>query len=144
MLMALDTDVELYSGGIIPLTQFAVMAPDRDILIRIRIKKTSRQTVYLSHRNTRTDLPVLTCALSRRGSNFQAVIGARPGRAVRITDEPRLLSEGITEGTAGRFAEYVSGQIVTGTNIRAGADYRRHLTEVLTRRAVLTMGGERL
>jgi len=144
MLMALDTDVELYSGGILSLAQFAAMAPDRDILIRIRIKKTPRKSVYLSHRNSQTDLPVLTCALSGCGSKFQAVIGARPGRAVRIPDEQRILSEGITSNTADRFAEYVSRQIVTGTNMRASADYRRHLAEVLTRRAVLTMGGERL
>src|SRR5699024_3896501 len=39
--LALDTKVELYRGGIIPLEEFVKMPRDRDILVRLIVKKTS-------------------------------------------------------------------------------------------------------
>ena len=33
-------------------------------LVRLIIKKHPQESVYLSHRNTKTDFPVLTCAVS--------------------------------------------------------------------------------
>ena len=38
--MALDTYVELYKGGVIPLEQFARMQYDRDLLVRVIVKET--------------------------------------------------------------------------------------------------------
>ncbi len=37
------------------------------------------------------------------------------------------------------FAESVKAQIVTGSNMRGSAEYRRHLAGVLTKRAVLEL-----
>ena len=50
--LALDTYVELYHGGIVPLEEFAkrpVRRDDRDILVRIIIKKDGRKAVSYTH-----------------------------------------------------------------------------------------------
>ena len=39
VLLAMDTDVELYKGGLVPLEQFAAMPYDRDLLVRAVIRK---------------------------------------------------------------------------------------------------------
>lgn len=82
--LALDTYVELYRGGIIPLEQFAAMEKDRDILVRLIVKKTPGKIVYTAMRAQRTDFPVLACALSCVGGEYRASIGARPARAVLL------------------------------------------------------------
>ena len=56
--LALDTEVELYKGGIISLEEFAKMERDNDILVRVIVKKTPGKGSYQSHRNTKTDFPV--------------------------------------------------------------------------------------
>lgn len=58
--------MELYKGGCIPLAEFARQKPDRDILVRLIVKKHEDKSVYLSHRNSKTDFPVLTCGISLR------------------------------------------------------------------------------
>ncbi len=65
--LALDTEVELYKGGIISLEEFAKMERDNDILVRVIVKKTPGKGSYQSHRNTKTDFPVLAVAADRYG-----------------------------------------------------------------------------
>ena len=61
MFLAMDCDVELYKGGILPLQEYAQRPYDRDILVRLIVKKTPMQLYYQSVRNSQTDIPVLTC-----------------------------------------------------------------------------------
>lgn len=139
--LAMDTWVELYKGGVLPLEQFARQKPDSDILVRLIVKKTPGVFRYQSMRNQRTDFPVLTCAVSRLDGQYRAVIGARPHRAVIVRDEEGLLSGSISDSSARAFADYAARTVATGSNLRAGADYRTHLVRVLTRRGILELGG---
>ena len=141
LLLALDTEVELYQGGLVPLEEFASRKPDNDILVRVHIRKTPGAVAYTALRIQRTDFPVLTCALSRMDGEYRAVIGARPGRAMRLRDEKGLLREGIHEESARAFGDWAAEQVPTGTNVRGSAAYRTHLVRVLTRRAALELGG---
>ena len=142
MFLALDAYVELYKGGIIPLETFAAMKKDNDILVKIIVKKNAAKTAYQSQRNTKTDFPVLACAVSaENGKKAKAVIGARPQRAVVIYDEEGILADGITEESAKAFGVYVASQVKTGTNMRASAEYRQMIAEVLVKRACLSLGG---
>lgn len=136
--LALDTYVELYKGGIIPLEQFAAMKPDNDILTGVIVKKTPGKQVYQSFRNTRTDFPVLSVAVSVNGEKGKAVIGARPQKAVCISFSPDWKNKAELEAAA----EKISAQVPMGSNIRAGAEYRSHLAEVLLRRAFEKIAGE--
>ena len=138
---SMDTVVELYKGGQMPLEEFARRKPDTDILVRVLVKKTPGKFVYRTMRNQRTDFPVIACALSCIGGEYRASVGARPGRAMVIRDAEHLLSGGITEDSARAFARYVAEQTPTEGNLRGSAQYRTHLIEVLTRRNALELGG---
>lgn len=130
---AMDSYVELYKGGIIPLEQFAAMKPDNDILVRLIVKKTPCKVVYSSVRNQRTDFPVLTCAVSCMNGEYRAAIGARPARAILIH------GENIEDAKA--FAEHVAANVPTASNVRGSAAYRSHLVKVLVERAMAQLGG---
>ena len=139
--LGLDSYVELYKGGIVPLEVFASMKKDKDILVRLIVKKAPVKIVYTAMRNQRTDFPVLTCAVSQLGGEYRAAIGARPGRAMVLRDEAGLLWEGLTPESAAAFAKAVAEKAPTEGNVRGSAAYRSHLAGVLTRRAMLELGG---
>ena len=141
LLLALDTTVELYKGGLVLLETFAAMPYDRDLLMRVHIRKTPGRVAYEAMRIQRTDLPVLTCAVSDMGG-VRAVIGARPGKPVVLRDEKGLLAVGVSKESAAAFAADVAARVPMGANSRGNAAYRTHLAEVLTRRCVLGLGGE--
>lgn len=135
MFLALDSYVELFKGGIVPLQQFVTMPKDRDILVRLIIKKTPVSCIYLSHRNSKTDFPVLACAVSCLNGQYQATIGARPQKAMIISAPSGLFDKKPTEENVEQFSNYVKEQVKTGSNMRASAEYRSHLACVLTKRA---------
>lgn len=137
--LAMDSYVELYKGGVVPLSQFAQMGYERDILVRLIVKKTPGRFAYQAMRIQRTDFPVLACAVSEMNGEYRAVIGARPGRAMVVRDEKGLLSGSVTEESARAFAEYVADRTPTQSNVRGSAAYRTQLVRVLTERAVLEM-----
>lgn len=139
--LAMDSYVELYKGGIIPLEQFAKMKPDNDIFVRLIVNKSPCKVVYTSMRNQSTDFPVLACAVSCVNGEYRASVGARPSRARIWRDEKGLLSEGITAERAKAFAAYVAENAPTEGNVRGSAAYRTHLIDVLTERAVRELGG---
>ena len=139
--MAMDAYVELYKGGVIPLEEFAAMDRDRDVLVRLIVKKRPGKFVYTAMRNQRTDFPVLTCAVSQVDGAYCAVIGARPGRAVVVRDQDGMLSSGLNEESSDAFGVYAAERVPTDSNVRAGAAYRTHLVQVLIRRSLLELGG---
>ena len=138
LFLAMDCYVELYKGGIVPLEQFAAMERDRDILVRLIVKKGGGKFAYQAMRNSRTDFPVLTCAAVQREGKVFAVVGARPRNAERY-DGSGLFDGGVTEEAAGAFGEQVAAEAAFGSNSRAGGDYRRKVAAVLVRRAVLAL-----
>ena len=139
--LGLDTYVELYKGGIVPLETFVSMKKDRDILVRLIVKKSPVKMVYTALRNQRTDFPVIACAVSQLGGEYRAVIGARPAWAMVIRDEQGLLCGGIDSESARSFADFVAEKTPTEGNVRGSAAYRTHLIRVLTQRSVLELGG---
>lgn len=141
VLLAMDTYVELYKGGVISLAEFVKMKYDNDLLVRVIIKKSPIRIVYTSMRNQRTDFPVLACAVSCVNGEYRASIGARPAKAMLLRDEKGLLAQGITKESARAFAQYISENAPTAANLRGSAEYRTHLIRVLTERSVNELGG---
>ena len=123
--LAMDASVELYKGGIVPLEDFAKMPYDRDILVRLIVKKIPGRFVYDTMRIQRTDFPVLTCALSDIRGEIRCVIGARPSRAAVVRDENGILADGIREESAKAFADYAASTLHTGSNLRPEVRLRR-------------------
>ena len=130
--LSLETSVELYRGGVIPLEQFAAMEYDRDILVRLMVKKKPGVFAYRAFRNQRTDLPVLTCALSRVEGEYRAVV---------VRDEEGLLSGGAPESCKA-FSAWAAQRVPVGSNTRGSAAYRTHLIQVLTERNLMQLGGK--
>ena len=144
--LGMNTEVELYKGGRIPLGDFVSLPHDRDILVRLIVHKTPGHIVYTAMRNQRTDFPTLACAVSDIGGTLRAVIGARPTKATVICDHDGHCSDGITQKSAQAFAAYVAANTVTASNLRASSEYRTHLIKVLTARAAIKLaelGGNR-
>lgn len=141
LFMALDAKVELYHAGVMSVKEFAGLSRStRDILVRVIVPKTEKRTVYLSMRNTATDFPVLTCAMSGRENEYHCVIGARPAKAVLYEDENGILAKGITAESAAAFAADIASRANFGSNMRGSAEYRQKICEVLVRRAALALG----
>lgn len=157
MLLSLETEVELYPSGRIPLTEFCDRKPDNEILTHIIIQKEALRCAYQSFRNTQTDFPVLACAVSLAGEELRVVLGARPGRAVRIpmgilTDLGAQTAAGsLTDCFAGekaketeieRLAQGIAEKAEVGGNMRASKEYRQHLAYVLSKRALTELFAE--
>ena len=150
---ALGAKVRLHHAGIMDLDEFAQLPrTTRDILVEVIVPKNTESVVYLSQRNQSTDFPVLTCAVAERNGRFVAVIGASPYMAQPVWDEQGILaaSDGqelanrqnhidgqkLTNSQIDEFADYVAEHIRFGSNIRAGAEYRKIICKVLVKRAL--------
>ena len=122
---ALDSYVELYRGGVLPLRDFVSLPADNDVLVRLIVKKTPLSCAFACVRNSKTDFSVLNCAVSLRGNRALAVVGARPMKAAFI------------EGEGDKdFPERVADSLTFGSNIRGSEAYRKKLCAVLVRRAM--------
>lgn len=139
MFLALDSYVELYKGGVVPMTEFVSRKRDRDILVRVIVKKTAGSFAYRSMRHAKTDFPTLACAASRMNGKVRVTVGARPQRAMLLTDETGILAGGITEESAAAFGAYAAENIPVGSNLRGSEAYRRELVKVLVKRACLSL-----
>lgn len=134
LLLALDCEVELAHAGKLPLTEYATMSYDRDILAKVHILKNGRRAAYESFRQTATDIPVLTCAASVLDGTLRVVVGARPMRAA-VMEFPFPQ----TEEALAQVCRKVQEKLSYGSNLRGSAEYRRRLAGVLCRRAVCSL-----
>ncbi len=144
LLLALDSYVELYKGGNVPLVDFLTREKDRDVLVRVIVKRTPGTFLYRSVRGSQTDFPVLACAAvlvpAENGDRLRLSVGARPGRAVLFQEEA-VFRGPISEADAAAFGKAAAEHIATGSNLRGSAEYRSHLIQVLAARAALELGG---
>ena len=129
--LAMDSYVELYKGGIVPLSEFAKMERDRDIFVRLIVKKDGRKVKYLSERACSTDFPILACAVALVGDKTEFAIGARPMKAELFISEEKA-----TEENMEAIAKKAADNFRFGSNMRGSAEYRKHLAYVLAKRGV--------
>ena len=134
-LLALDTYVELYKGGIIPLEVYKDMDYDTDVLVRIIIKKDKRRVSYLTMRNSATDIPTLAIAVSKKNLTWNVVIGARAQRAILI-DGTEFLSDIPTEEEKNNLISHIVNNVKFQSNMRASMEYRVLLAKTLVLRAI--------
>jgi CO/xanthine dehydrogenase FAD-binding subunit len=137
-LLALDTEVELYKGGRMSLEEFLERPYERDLLYRIFIKKSQRKAVYTCLRNSASDYPILNVTVSKGESNWKIVVGARPMKAKIALNASQLLSKGpVIEKVIEEAAQIASEELIYGTNMRGTAQYRKALSKVLVKRAIM-------
>ena len=122
--LPLQATVLLEPGEEIPLVEYAMRKPGRELIRGIRIPRQALSCAYQAIRNTSGNLPLLTCCVAADPRGFSAAIGARPHRA-------KLLH--------GETAEELMEQALAldyGTNAAATGTYRRHLAQVLLSRCL--------
>lgn len=134
---ALDTYVELYHGGILPIKEFIEQKPDEDILVNIIVKKDGRKVIYQSQRMTETDFAVLTCAVSVVDDNYRVVLGATPHKAKIV--EAVLCQQVKEPSEVERFIEQVIANYSFDSNMRGSAEYRKAMAKVLLRRGLAAL-----
>lgn len=138
-LLSLDTFVELYNGGTIRLSEFVKRKPDKDLLLSVIVRKSKRMFRYDSVRRTKTDFPVIACAVVTGIVNGKETwyfsVGARPMKAALLEKQWEIpldaSEEQITE-----YAGKAASEFTYGTNMRGSAEYRQHLAEVLLKREI--------
>ena len=143
--LALDTFVELYDGGIVRLSDFVNRAPDKDILLSVIVRKGKRKFRYDSIRRTKTDFPVIACAVVTGIVHGQETwyfsVGARPMKAALIEKKWEIPADASEEMIAD-YAKQVASEFTYGSNMRGSAEYRQHLAEVLLRREMSSILAE--
>lgn len=139
--MAMDAYVVCHKAGEIPIREYAQMKADRDILVKIVVKKKPIRIAYQAMRHARTDFPMLTCAVSYIDDKWSAVVGTRPAKAAFVVDETGIGTD-VTEEQAKVYGNYVAEQLTFGSNMRGSAEYRKEITPVLVKRAMLAAGKE--
>ncbi len=137
LLLALDTSVVLYKSGEVPLEKFVSMPRDNDILTKVIVRKSAGRTSYQSVRAQKTDFPALALCARYSDGRLYLSCGARPGRAVLISEELKDLGEKNIE----KMVSLAAKKIPLGSNSRGSREYRLRLLEGLTRRALVEIGG---
>ncbi len=140
MFQALDAQVELYHAGMMSAADFAELPRGtRDILVRVVVPKKPRRCAYVSQRNTATDFPTLSCAVSECEGKITVAIGSRPGKAMAFADEKGILAKGVNAESAAAFGAHLAEICPMGGNMRGSEEYRRKICAVLVRRALMQM-----
>jgi CO/xanthine dehydrogenase FAD-binding subunit len=138
-LMALDTEVELYKGGRMSLAEFLDTPRTKDILTKVIIHKTNRTAAYHALRNSASDYPMLTVAVSHSAGNWKIAVGARPTRAKLAAQAAALLTDAgndVTQDTLEQAAQKAAEELPFGANMRASAEYRSAMCKTLVKRAI--------
>lgn len=137
-LLALEVDVELYHGGIMPLETFLKNGTSKDILVKIILHKNSRIASYQMMRNSVADYPILNAAVSKKENDWKIVVGARPRRAeIAVRASEYLNSNEINEKVIGEAAKMVVEELAFGTNMRGQKFYRQAIVAPLVKRGIM-------
>lgn len=134
ILAALDCDIELFNGGILPIKQFIDSKISKDILVHVIVKKDNRKVVYKTQRLTETDFGIVNCALSLKDGNYTVVFSATPYKA-KIVDDVILTNPNDVEEVE-KFVNEVVSKVTFDSNMRGSAEYRKAIAKVLLKRAI--------
>lgn len=135
-LMALDARVHLYHQGTLPLAEFLEMPRQKDILVKVIIKKQAWKTSYQTLRLTATDFAVLSVAVSRCQGTWRISAGARPGKARLAPISAGLLPRDPKEDQIKAACDAVVRELSFGTDLRGSRAYREILVKVLVKRGI--------
>lgn len=135
-LLVLDTEVELYKGGRMSLNEFLEKPYEKDILLRLFIKKSQRQASYQDLRSSASDYPILNVAVSRLEDQWTIAVGARPQRAAIARKASEALSNSLSSSLE-EYAGIAAEELTFGSNERGTAKYRQGMCKVLVKRAIM-------
>ena len=140
-LLACETTVVLYQQGEVPLATFMKQPYEKDIVLKLVVKKEEGKGICLTERMSATDLPILTVAASKTEEGYRIVVGSRPSRAALATKAIVYANscESMDEMAKEKIASLVIEELKFETNMRGSKAYREHLAKVLVKRALTQM-----
>ncbi|MDD3122388.1 MAG: FAD binding domain-containing protein [Candidatus Izemoplasmatales bacterium] len=139
VLMLLNPTLVFYKYGEILLNDYLSSSDiKRDILVNIKIPKSSHSCYFKKVKITALDFAILNVAISKQDGKYSIVIGSRPGNAVFATDAMSLLnnSKTVTPELIEEVAVACSNECSFSSNVRATKEYRKHLAYVYTKRGI--------
>ncbi|MDO5714382.1 MAG: FAD binding domain-containing protein [Tissierellia bacterium] len=142
-LLVLNTDVELYQGGRIPLEEFLTKPIERDILTKIYIKKEAIQARYESYRQSSADFPLVNVAISKKDGLYKVAFGARPQRAILAENVSHTLNTyGFSKEQWEKIEHVVKEEDLFKKNDRGSKEYREKLAINLLKRGLCKLEGK--
>ncbi|SHH78360.1 FAD binding domain-containing protein [Clostridium grantii] len=136
-LLAIDTQVELFKGGRMLLKDFLKKPYEKDILVKLIIKKENINASYKMIRNSAADFPLLNVAVAKKDKTCTIVVGARPARAEIAEKASKFLSENtFSEENIEKAADMAVQELTFEGNKRASKEYREEVSKVLVKRAI--------
>ena len=139
VLLALDSKVKLFNGGILTLESFLNESDiRRDILVEILIPKKVCKTSFQCVRKSKTDYAITNTAVTNENGTFKIAIGVRPGKAKLAHKAMEILnnSDNITDEVIDRACSFIDEEITFGSNMRGSSEYRAAISKVITKRAL--------
>lgn len=137
VLLALNSEIELFKGGRMTLADYLNAKPGRDILTRVFIPKSDILVSYQAMRNSASDFPVLNAAASFQANEWKILIGARTGKAVVCPEAGKFLTaSGWSEENAEKAGAIAAGEVEYSQNGAASAEYRKAIAPVLVKRCI--------
>jgi len=133
-LLALDTEVQLYKAGRMPLAEFLARPYKKDLLTKIFIKKNNRGASYQHLRSSASDFPIVNVAVSKLENDWLIVAGAMPSRAKIALHASTQLAKGNIN--IDEIATMAVEEFMFGTNARGTAQYRKAMCKVLITRGI--------
>lgn len=138
-LLALDADIYLHKGGRMSLEDFLNEKELRkDILEKIIIKKNVSGAAFQTIRTSAVDYAILSVAVGKVEDKYRISVGARPQAAkLAVKAMDYLNNNEINEDSIIKACDIASEELHFGSNNRGSAEYRRELSKVLVKRAIM-------
>ncbi len=138
-LLAVNTEVEMYKAGRMALEDFLKLRTrEKDILLKIIIKKEKVLGYYYKMKKTGLDFAVINVGVTKTNGYYKIVVGARPSLAAYATSAMEYINNQkvITPKVIEDTAQIVVEELKFGTNSKASKEYRIELTKVYVKRGL--------
>jgi len=133
-LLVLDCNLEFEENGIIPFNEFiSSWKIKRDILKKIIIKKQKGKCSYQMLRNSSSDFPILSVAVSNF-DKLKIAVGTRPAIAQLSVKAAKLINSNNT--IVDEACALIADEFKFGDDLRAKNDYRKSIAPILVKRAL--------
>ncbi|MCD6482209.1 MAG: FAD binding domain-containing protein [Candidatus Izimaplasma sp.] len=138
-LLAVNTEVVMYKAGKMSLEEFLKFrSKEKDIILKIIIKKEEVLGYYYKMKKTGLDFAVINVGITNTAGYYKIVIGARPSLsafAVKAMEYINSQKE-ITEEVIKETSKIAIEELKFGTNSKASKEYRIELAKVYVKRGL--------
>ena len=111
---------------------------EKDILVKLYIKKNNAKAAYKCMRNSRSDYPILNVSVSNTNGNFKICVGARPQRATVAVKASEFLSNNeLNNENIVKASKIAAEELSFGSNMRASREYRKAICISLVKNALM-------